>query len=89
MPNNEKSSTGDELPSLENLGADSTPTPSGAPAELPAASGKKRWYVGRPGMRPDIVTADTIEDAIRIFNADKTSYARKQLEIEEVPTPKA
>lgn len=46
---------------------------------------QKAWLV-RPvsGARPEqVVHADTLEDAIRSYNGDRSNYTRKQLEIVE------
>lgn len=56
------------------------PVEQSAPVEV-----RKSWLV-RPisGARPEqVVHADTLEDAIRAYNGDRSSYTRKQLEIVE------
>lgn len=58
---------------------DVSPVPA---AEVPVQG--KRWRVGVPGGDARIVTAETLEDAIREYNGDRTAFARRQLTIEEV-----
>ena len=68
--------------------ADSHPASEPQPASdvqpsVSVSATSKRWLVGLPGGEPVEILADSIEDAIRLFNGGQTSYARKQLTIVE------
>lgn len=69
--------------SAKSQPAQDTQPASGNESAVAVSATSKRWLVGLPGGEPVEILADSIEDAIRLFNGNGTSYARKQLTIVE------
>ena len=55
-----------------------------APVEETPETTRKSWLVGEKGSdKQEVVYADTIEDAIRVFNGQRTNFSLKKLDILE------
>lgn len=58
-----------------------------SPEAVEPAEPKQRWKLqSKPGLGgvEMVVEADTVEDAIRLYNGQSTAFSRKQLVIEAI-----
>ena len=72
-----------ESQNAESQPASEPQAASDVQSSVAVSTTSKRWLVGLPGGEPVEILADSIEDAIRLFNSGGTHYARKQLTIVE------